>query len=130
MRICFPELEGTGNKKAYFEGGRDSSRVGGGRRCLNSGTFIKACFPCLNLLVPVSVTVFITQPQCANKPHMFRFSPYLLRQDKVEMSVLAEIRDRIHKHTQWQRVGTCLTHLCFLQNNIRLTQRRHSIKVS
>lgn len=71
----------------------------GRRRCLNSGTFIEACFPSVNLLVPVSVTVFITQPQCANKPHMFRFSPYLLSQDKVEMSVLPEIHDRTHAQT-------------------------------
>lgn len=48
--------------------------------------FFSACFPCLNLSVPVSLTVFITQPPCANKPHMFWFFPYLLSQDKVEMS--------------------------------------------
>lgn len=48
--------------------------------------FFSACFPCLNLSVPVSLTVFITQPPCANKSHMFWFFPYLLSQDKVEMS--------------------------------------------
>lgn len=59
----------------------------GRRRCLHSGAFFfSACFPCLNLSVPVSLTVFITQPPCANKPHMFWFFPYLLSQDKVEMS--------------------------------------------
>lgn len=59
----------------------------GRRRGLHSGAFFfSACFPCLNLSVPVSLTVFITQPPCANKPHMFWFFPYLLSQDKVEMS--------------------------------------------
>lgn len=79
--------------------------------------FIKACFSCLNLLVPVSVTVFIIQPQCANKPHMFRFSPYLSSQDKVEMSILQEICDRIHKYTHSGRGRGCVL-LIFVFFNI------------
>lgn len=97
LRICFPEHGGICSKKAYFGVGRvQGGWVGGRRRCFNSGTFIKACFSRLNLLVPVSVTVFITQPQCANKPHMFGFSPYRLSQDKVGISVLPKICESKH----------------------------------
>lgn len=74
--------------------------MGEARRCLNSGAFIKVCFPPLDLLVPVPVAVFITQPQCANKPHMFWFSSYHLSQDKVEISVLPEIHGSLHTNTQ------------------------------
>ena len=49
--------------------------------------------------MPVSVTVFITQPQCANKPHMFWFSSYRLSQDKVGISVLPKICDSTHTQT-------------------------------
>ena len=91
------------SRKAYF-GRRGVHQGGGARRGAEKGVsilepFIKAGFSCLNLLVPVSVTIFIIQPQYANKPHMFRFSPYLSSQDKVEMSILQEICDRIHKYT-------------------------------
>lgn len=44
-------------------------------------------------LVPTLITVLITQPQCANKPRMFCFPPYLLRQDGGEVSVLQGICD-------------------------------------
>lgn len=93
---------------------------------------MEVCFPRLDLLVPVPMAVFITQPRCANKPHMFWFSSYRLSQDKVEISVLPETRDSLHTqtHTQWQGAGMGLTHLCFLQHNTRLTQRRHSMKAS
>ena len=99
------------SRKAYF-GGRGVHQ-GGARRGAEKGVsvlepFIKACFSCLNLLVPVSVTVFIIQPQYANKPHMFRFSPYLSSQDKVEMSILQEICDRIHKYTHSGRGRGCV----------------------
>lgn len=79
--------------------------------------FFNACFPCLNPSVPVSVTVFITQPPCANKPHMFWFFCYLLSQDKVEMSVPQELHYKTHTDTHWQTEGTgpCLDLYSYLR---------------
>lgn len=103
LRICFPKLEGYLQQESLFwrRRGFIEGRWGRGQEKVSKfwNLFIKACFSCLNLLVLVSVTVFITQPQCANKPHMFRLAPYLLSQDKVEMSILQEICDRVHTQT-------------------------------
>lgn len=38
----------------------------------------------------MSVAACLAGPPCANKPHMLWFSPYLLSQDKAEMSTLPE----------------------------------------
>lgn len=60
---------------------------------------------------------------------MFRFSPYLLSQDKVEMSVLQEICDRIHTQTHTvAEGGDVSSSSLFSSAQQRLTQRRHLIK--
>lgn len=92
--------------------------------------FIKACFSCLNLGSCVCDSIHNSALR-ANKPHMFRFSPYLSSHDKVERSILQEICDRIHGNIYTvAEGGMCLFIFVFFNSTRLPTQRRHSVKVS